>query len=37
MNSLGRRPQVGRPLAEVDAFVLDLMRKDYPGFTPEVA
>jgi hypothetical protein len=37
MNSLGRRPQVGRSLAEVDVFVLNLMRHDYPGFTPELA
>jgi hypothetical protein len=37
MNSLGHRPQVGRSLAEVDVFVLDLVRHDYPGFTPELA
>jgi hypothetical protein len=37
MNSLGRRPQVGRTLAEVEAFVLDLMRRDNPGFTPDMA
>ncbi len=37
MNSLGSRPQVGRSLAEVDAFVLDQMRQRYPGFTLELA
>jgi hypothetical protein len=37
MNSLGSRPQVGRSLAEVDAFVLELMRRDNPGFTPDLA
>jgi hypothetical protein len=36
MNSLGSRPEVGRSLAEVDAFVLDQMRQRYPGFTAEL-
>jgi hypothetical protein len=37
LNSLGRRPQVGRSLAEVDAYALAAMRSEYPGFTPELA
>jgi hypothetical protein len=32
MNSLGRKPEVGRSLAEVDDFALQLMRSHYPGF-----
>jgi hypothetical protein len=37
MNSLGRRPPVGRSLVDVGAFVLDEMRQRYQGFTPEMA
>jgi hypothetical protein len=36
MSSLGRRPEVGRPLAEADTFALEIMRTDYPGFTPDL-
>ena len=37
MNSLGRTPQVGRSLAEVDAYALKLMRDFYPDFGPTLA
>jgi hypothetical protein len=37
MNSLGRRPQVGRSIEDVEAMALELMRGDDPGFTPELA
>ncbi len=37
MNSLGCRPQVGHSLETVDAYALELMRMEHPGFTPELA
>ena len=37
MNSLGRRPEAGRSLAEVDAYALKLMRDFYPDFGPTLA
>ena len=37
MNSLGRRPQVGRLLEEVDLFAVELMRQKDPGFSPSFA
>ena len=37
MNSLGRRPQMGGSLAEVEALVLDTMRRDSPDFSPDIA
>ncbi len=36
-NSLGCRPQVGHSLETVDAYALELMRMEHPGFTPELA
>ena len=37
MNSLGRRPQVGRSAEDVEAFALALMRQEHPEFVPELA
>jgi hypothetical protein len=33
---MAARPRVGRELPEVDAFVLEIMRKEYPEFPPEI-